>query len=31
MIGKNYSAALNGLQFVTKERWEVMTQNKKRF
>ncbi|TWH45090.1 sigma-54-dependent Fis family transcriptional regulator [Sporomusa sp. KB1] len=31
MIGENYSAALNGLQFVTKERWEAMTQNKERF
>ncbi|MBP2656553.1 MAG: ArsR family transcriptional regulator [Firmicutes bacterium] len=31
MIDENYSTALNGQQFVNKERWEAMTQNKKRF
>jgi transcriptional regulator with PAS, ATPase and Fis domain len=31
MFSENDSAALNGLQFVTKERWEVMIQNKERF
>ncbi|MDF2569320.1 MAG: ArsR family transcriptional regulator [Sporomusa sp.] len=31
MFSENDSAALDGLQFVTKERWEAMIQNKERF
>lgn len=30
-MGENYSIALNGLHFVTKARWDAMTQNKERF
>ncbi|WP_371371917.1 sigma 54-interacting transcriptional regulator [Sporomusa aerivorans] len=31
MLSENGSVALHGLQFVTKERWEAMTQNRERF